>query len=66
MAANTLNVTTVTLPNVSGDIGGLIEGGLIHINLTRQSDSFANNTWVTNGLYQGKVYVFGMSVVANF
>ena len=65
LGATKMNVTTITLPNTSGSVGRIVEGGIFHVSLDRESDLY-NNGWVTNGLYQGKVYVFGMSVVANF
>jgi hypothetical protein len=63
-----MNVTTITLPNlaIDGYAGRIVEGGLFHIYLDRGDNLWTGSTYVSNGLYQGKVYVFGMSVVANF
>ena len=66
LPAGTMNVTTITMPNYKGDGGGVVEGGLFHILFERESDLYDGNKWITNGLYQGKVYVFGMTAVANF
>jgi hypothetical protein len=65
LPAGTMNVTTITLPNYKGD-GGIVEGGLFHIHFERGDDLYDGNNWIRNGLYQGKVYVFGMTAVANF
>jgi hypothetical protein len=66
LAAGTVNVTTITLPNDNGP-GRLTESGIFHIGFARASALYVGDTtFIDNGLYQGKVYVFGMSVVANF
>ena len=42
------------------------EDGLIHIGFNRENQLYDGSGFVTDGLYNGKVFVFGMSVVANF
>ena len=61
-----VNVTTVTLPNSIGSPGKIVEGGIFHIGLDRYNYRYDGTTWIENGNYNGKLYVFGMSVVANF
>jgi hypothetical protein len=66
LAAGKMNVTTITLPNLPGDTGGIIEGGIFHIGFARANALFDGTNFIENGLFKGKVYVFGMSAVANF
>jgi hypothetical protein len=66
LAAGRLNVTTITLTNELGNTGGITEGGIFHIGFSRASQLFDGTNFIADGLYQGKVYIFGMSVVANF
>jgi hypothetical protein len=66
LGQNFINVTTITLPNSIGNVGEMIEGGLIHIALGRSNYLYDGTTFIEDGLYNGKVYIFGMSVVANF
>lgn len=69
-----LNVTEVTIPNVPyTTVGRLIEGGVLHIAFSRASAFYTGvDPWysypgdLNYGGFLGKVYVFGMSVVANF
>jgi hypothetical protein len=67
LPAGTMNVTTITLNNTEGDAGEITEGGIFHIGFARGSYLYeGGSTFTADGLYQGKVYIFGMSVVANF
>jgi hypothetical protein len=66
LAPGKMNVTTITLPNSLGNPGYVAEGGIFHIGFDRSNFLFDGTNFIENGLYKGKVYVFGMSVVANF
>jgi hypothetical protein len=67
LGENFINVTTITLPNTVNTPGKMIENGLLHIGFVRASQLYnGDNTFTADGLYQGKVYVLGMSAVANF
>jgi hypothetical protein len=66
LAAGKMNVTTITLNNTAGGTGEIVEGGIFHIGFERSSQLWVAPNYVDKGLYQGKVYVFGMSVSANF
>ena len=67
LGVNLINVTTITLPNAGNTPGRMIENGLLHIGFSRANQLYnGNSTYTANGLYQGKVYIFGMSATANF
>jgi hypothetical protein len=66
LPAGRLNVTTIELPNIPGSTGGIVEGGLFHIFFERASQLYVDGDYDVGGLYTGKLYVLGMSVVANF
>ena len=61
-----MNVTTITLPNTIGSTGKIVSDGIFHIGFNRSNYLWTGTSYITDGLYNGKVYVFGMSVVANF
>jgi hypothetical protein len=61
-----MNVTTITLPNTNGSTGKIVSDGIFHIGFNRSNYLWTGTSYITDGLYNGKVYVFGMSVVANF
>jgi hypothetical protein len=67
LGVNLVNVTTITLPNSVNMPGRMIENGLLHIGFSRTSSLYnGGSSFTADGLYSGKVYVFGMSATANF
>lgn len=63
---NKINITEVSLPNLPGNTGRMIEGGILHIHFDRTNSFWDGTSEISDGGFLGKVYVFGMSVVANF
>jgi hypothetical protein len=64
LSPGVMNVTTIINPN--SNVTGFTEGGIMHLAFERGSTLFSNGTFTADDVFQGDVYVFGVSAQANF